>query len=117
MSEDAIAPTPLQATPAEYDELEATLLNTSGEVPLAKRFRALFTLRNLKSHRAIDIIGQGGCTLFALRQTSSAVPHTREGDSILTVSVFNPIDIFLTSLRLYLACSSRLQRLFRSTRA
>jgi deoxyhypusine monooxygenase len=49
----------MHASAAEYDELQATLLNTSGTVPLAKRFRALFTLRNLKTHRAIDIIGQG----------------------------------------------------------
>lgn len=49
----------LTATPAQYAELKATLLNESGSVPLAKRFRALFTLRNLKSHEAIDIIGQG----------------------------------------------------------
>lgn len=51
----------LTATPAQYAELKATLLNESGSVPLAKRFRALFTLRNLKSHEAIDIIGQGRC--------------------------------------------------------
>lgn len=56
----AIDPTQkLTATPAQYAELQATLLNESGSVPLAKRFRALFTLRNLKSHEAIDIIGQG----------------------------------------------------------
>jgi len=52
-------PGPATATAQEYNELEATLLNTTGDVPLAKRFRALFTLRGLKSHRAIDIIGQG----------------------------------------------------------
>lgn len=52
-------PGPVTATADEYSELEATLLNTSGDVPLAKRFRALFTLRGLKSHRAIEIIGQG----------------------------------------------------------
>lgn len=54
----------LSASEEEYQTLEATLLNTSGDVPLAKRFRALFTLRNLKTRRAIDIIGQGASGLL-----------------------------------------------------
>lgn len=49
-------------TDAELDGLERTLLNASGKVPLAKRFRALFTLRAVGSHRAIDIIGRGAST-------------------------------------------------------
>lgn len=53
------SPAALSASEEEYQTLEATLLNTHGDVPLAKRFRALFTLRNLKTRRAIDIIGKG----------------------------------------------------------
>lgn len=60
----------LSASEEEYRTLEATLLNTAGEVPLAKRFRALFTLRNLKSQRAIDIIGKGMGTLLSTARAS-----------------------------------------------
>lgn len=56
----------LTASADEYAELQATLLNESGSVPLAKRFRALFTLRNLKTHQAIDIIGKGFADSSAL---------------------------------------------------
>lgn len=59
------------ASSEEYAQLEATLLNTSGDVPLAKRFRALFTLKAIKSHRAIDIIGRGGRT--SLYETFTAI--------------------------------------------
>ena len=62
----------LTASADEYAELQATLLNESGSVPLAKRFRALFTLRNLKTHQAIDIIGKGGLPL-------SLCPRARPG--------------------------------------
>ena len=43
----------------ELDALEATLLNTSGNVLLHNRFRALFTLKALKNERAIKIISKG----------------------------------------------------------
>lgn len=56
-------PGQLTATSEQYADLEATLLNTNGNVALAKRFRALFTLRNLKTRAAIDIIGKGGFIL------------------------------------------------------
>ena len=39
--------------------LEATLLNVPGNVPLHKRFRALFTLKALKNADAIRIISKG----------------------------------------------------------
>ncbi|KZT23466.1 Deoxyhypusine hydroxylase [Neolentinus lepideus HHB14362 ss-1] len=39
--------------------LEASLLNTSGTVPLHNRFRALFTLKSLKSDDAVQIISRG----------------------------------------------------------
>ncbi|KAJ3523692.1 hypothetical protein NM688_g8686 [Phlebia brevispora] len=38
--------------------LEATLLNTSGKVPLHNRYRALFTLKALKSDESINIIAK-----------------------------------------------------------
>ncbi|KIM89134.1 hypothetical protein PILCRDRAFT_813042 [Piloderma croceum F 1598] len=44
---------------AELAVLEASLLNKSGNVPLHKRFRALFTLKALKSADAIRIISAG----------------------------------------------------------
>jgi len=43
----------------ELESLEATLLNTSGNVPLHSRFRALFTLKALKNEWAIRIISDG----------------------------------------------------------
>ncbi|PAV17435.1 deoxyhypusine hydroxylase [Pyrrhoderma noxium] len=42
-----------------YSDLRSTLLNISGSVPLHERFRALFTLKSLKSDRAIEIISEG----------------------------------------------------------
>jgi hypothetical protein len=58
----------LNASPAELQSLEATLLNTSGAVPLHARFRALFTLKALKSPDAIRIISKG----------APAAPHHRD---------------------------------------
>jgi len=50
----------------ELPKLEDVLLNKSGSVPLAQRFRALFSLRANGTHQAIDIIGQGFQTSGAL---------------------------------------------------
>ncbi|KAH9049978.1 deoxyhypusine hydroxylase [Lactarius hengduanensis] len=44
---------------SELNNLEALLLNTSGNVPLHDRFRALFTLKALKSDQAVHIISKG----------------------------------------------------------
>ena len=44
---------------SELNNLEALLLNTSGNVPLHNRFRALFTLKALKSDQAVHIISKG----------------------------------------------------------
>jgi len=46
------------------DDLEANLNSLDAQLnseatPLAQRFRALFTLKSLGGHRAIDIIGKG----------------------------------------------------------
>ena len=49
----------LSVSPAELNNLEALLLNTSGNVPLHSRFRALFTLKALKSDEAVIIISKG----------------------------------------------------------
>jgi hypothetical protein len=48
-------------TSAKLTELESILLNTSGNVSLAQRFRALFTLKAIGSsdERVVDIIGKG----------------------------------------------------------
>ena len=45
---------------SDLQTLEDCLLNTSGDVALHTRFRALFTLKNLKSEDAVEIIAKGG---------------------------------------------------------
>ncbi|CDS08467.1 hypothetical protein LRAMOSA09829 [Lichtheimia ramosa] len=52
-----------------YDHLEATLCNRSGKTPLAERFRALFTLKNIADSRSIDIIAK------ALSDESALLKH------------------------------------------
>ncbi|KAK0244255.1 Deoxyhypusine hydroxylase [Armillaria nabsnona] len=49
----------ITVSPAELKNLEDTLLNTQGNVLLHNRFRALFTLKSLKSEEAIRIISDG----------------------------------------------------------
>ncbi|KAI0252363.1 deoxyhypusine hydroxylase [Lactifluus subvellereus] len=49
----------LNVSQAELNNLEALLLNTSGNVPLHNRFRALFTLKALKSEQAVVVISKG----------------------------------------------------------
>ncbi|KAK1226297.1 deoxyhypusine hydroxylase [Marasmius sp. AFHP31] len=43
----------------QLKSLEESLLNTPGNVPLHNRFRALFTLKSLKSEEAVQIISKG----------------------------------------------------------
>jgi deoxyhypusine monooxygenase len=50
----------LNVSQTELGTLEASLLNLSGNVPLHNRFRALFTLKALKSEEAVRIISKGG---------------------------------------------------------
>ncbi|THH28259.1 hypothetical protein EUX98_g5921 [Antrodiella citrinella] len=50
---------PFQVSPEELRALEASLLNTSGNVPLHNRFRSLFTLKALKDDVAVKIISKG----------------------------------------------------------
>ncbi|KAL9542621.1 hypothetical protein MBANPS3_008518 [Mucor bainieri] len=45
----------LDTSKINYQYLEDALLNTSGKVPLAERFRALFTLKNIGDDKSIDI--------------------------------------------------------------
>jgi deoxyhypusine monooxygenase len=48
-----------QISQSKLGELETLLLNTPGNVPLHNRFRALFTLKSLKTDQAVEIIGKG----------------------------------------------------------
>ena len=49
----------IQITANDLQRLEDTLLNTSGNVPLHRRFRALFTLKALKNNDTVRIISKG----------------------------------------------------------
>jgi hypothetical protein len=51
----------VSASASELQALEDTLLNSSGNVPLHNRFRALFTLKALKNDDAVRIIAKGAC--------------------------------------------------------
>ena len=46
-------------SPSELQTLEDCLLNKSNNVGLHTRFRALFTLKSLKSEDAVNIIAKG----------------------------------------------------------
>ncbi|KAI9483557.1 MAG: armadillo-type protein [Benjaminiella poitrasii] len=48
----------LDKSKINYQLLEDTLLNTSGKVPLAERFRTLFTLKNIADDKAVDIMAK-----------------------------------------------------------
>lgn len=49
----------LDTSKINYQYLEDALLNASGKVPLAERFRALFTLKNIGDDKSIDIAAKG----------------------------------------------------------
>lgn len=49
----------ITVSPSELKILEDALLNTPGNVVLHERFRALFTLKALKSEEAVQIISKG----------------------------------------------------------
>ena len=57
----------MAATKETIDALEKRLLNTTGDVPLHHRFRALFTLKSLKSEAAIAAIAKGRLLRFVKR--------------------------------------------------
>jgi len=50
---------PMTVSQDQLNSLENTLLSRTGNVPLHKRFRALFTLKSLKDEDAVRIISQG----------------------------------------------------------
>ncbi|KAI0304474.1 hypothetical protein B0F90DRAFT_1815797 [Multifurca ochricompacta] len=49
----------LNVSQSQLNNLEALLLNSSGNIPLHRRFRALFTLKALKNEEAVRIISKG----------------------------------------------------------
>ncbi|PPQ67726.1 hypothetical protein CVT25_009332 [Psilocybe cyanescens] len=49
----------VSVSPSELQNLQDCLLNKSGDVALHTRFRALFTLKSLKSEDAVEIIAKG----------------------------------------------------------
>jgi len=49
----------MTASQDQLKSLESTLLSRTGNIPLHKRFRALFTLKSLKNEDAVRIISQG----------------------------------------------------------
>ena len=57
----------LNVSQSDLGNLEALLLNNAGNVPLHNRFRALFTLKALKSEEAVHIISKGPDCFFWLR--------------------------------------------------
>ncbi|SCV72863.1 BQ2448_4400 [Microbotryum intermedium] len=63
------------STPDLFNQLDAKL--NSSSTPLAQRFRALFTLKSLGGHRAIDVIGKGQFHVHAciLTKASGAKVH------------------------------------------
>ncbi|KAI8089159.1 armadillo-type protein [Halteromyces radiatus] len=52
-----------------YQQLEDVLCNSSGNTPLAERFRALFTLKNIADEKSIDVISK------ALSDESALLKH------------------------------------------
>lgn len=56
----------LEVSATQLDALSSSLLNKSGDIPLAKRFRALFTLKALATgnDEAIKIIAKGTLVLY-----------------------------------------------------
>ncbi len=58
--------------------LEAALLNTSGNVPLHNRFRALFTLKSFKNDDAVKIISKGAhLAVSSARRGTEMCPYYR----------------------------------------
>ncbi|CAG8438756.1 3557_t:CDS:2 [Funneliformis caledonium] len=48
----------IKSNPSAYENLEAILTNKDGQVPLHKRFRAIFTLKNLADEKSVDILAK-----------------------------------------------------------
>ena len=58
-----------------YSSLKASLLNESGNVPLHERYRTLFTLKALKTQRAVEIIAAGESTHYTYRLNNHEFTH------------------------------------------
>ncbi|KAG8781984.1 deoxyhypusine hydroxylase [Ceratobasidium sp. 428] len=69
------------ATQESFEKLEASLLNTPGNVPLHARFRSLFTLKSLPGQQSIDIISKGFGDESALLKHELAYVLGQMGDS------------------------------------
>ncbi|KAG8785778.1 deoxyhypusine hydroxylase [Ceratobasidium sp. 428] len=69
------------ATQESFEKLEASLLNTPGNVPLHARFRSLFTLKSLPGQQSIDIISKGFSDESALLKHELAYVLGQMGDS------------------------------------
>ncbi|CAB4434313.1 unnamed protein product [Rhizophagus irregularis] len=48
----------IKSDPTVYENLEKILINKNGQVPLHKRFRVIFTLKNLADEKSIDILAK-----------------------------------------------------------
>ncbi|CAG8487310.1 6479_t:CDS:2, partial [Acaulospora colombiana] len=55
--------------PSTYDHLEDIITNKDGQVPLHKRFRAIFTLKNIANEKSIDILAK------AFKDDSALLKH------------------------------------------
>ena len=66
-----------EVDPDTLSALEAALLNAAGNVPLHNRFRALFTLKALKSNDAVKIISKGECIYAVLLLSPRMLPTKR----------------------------------------
>ncbi|KNC97179.1 deoxyhypusine monooxygenase [Spizellomyces punctatus DAOM BR117] len=87
ISVDALPPTnPTNVDSKTYASLSNILTNVSGDVPLHKRFRALFTLKSLNNENSVDIIAKGFADPSALlkhelayvlgqMRNKAAIPH------------------------------------------
>ena len=57
-------------TQTDLQQLEKSLLNASGDIPLHNRFRALFTLKALKNEDAVQVISKGKLHFRIISQTN-----------------------------------------------
>ncbi|CAG8631049.1 17605_t:CDS:2, partial [Acaulospora morrowiae] len=63
------SPELLRSDPATYDNLEEIITNKNGQIPLHKRFRAVFTLKNIADEKSIDILAK------AFKDDSALLKH------------------------------------------
>jgi deoxyhypusine monooxygenase len=75
----------VSVSPDQLVSLQASLLNASGDTPLHNRFRALFTLKSLKSPDAVQIISKGDLpdTAFIIKLTNLLYPGFADDSALL----------------------------------